>query len=141
MIRTIGFWRLIICAAGVAIACSTPTGICGCTPVPLGVTVSGRVTDPSGAPVRTAFIVAELAEPGCSGQRRDLASAQTNPNGDYSVFIEANGPEFWSGCVRVRADPPAGSLWLPSDPSQVAVSNAAATAHEQFRIDLVLRSP
>jgi hypothetical protein len=118
-----------------------PTGVCGCSPVPMGVTVSGRVTDPSGVPVRTAFIVAELVETGCSGQRRELASAQTNANGDYSVFIEAHSPEVWSGCVRVRADPPAGSLWLASNPIQVPLSAAAVTAHEQFRVDLALRSP
>src|SRR5688572_14609906 len=38
-------------AIAIAIACSSPTDVCGCTPLPPGVIVVGTVTEPSGAPV------------------------------------------------------------------------------------------
>ena len=45
--------RTPLCALAIAIviACSSPTDVCGCTPLPPGVVVVGTVTAPSGAPV------------------------------------------------------------------------------------------
>ena len=92
------------------LACSSPTGMCACSPAMARGIVAGVVTNPSGAPSSNVEVRAEVRPFGCSLTSTDLMHtfrAVTDGAGRYRHdMVIAVGSD--TACVRIVARSAAG---------------------------------
>ena len=76
-------------AIAIVVACSNPTTVCGCSPIPPGVVVTGAVTDASGAPVVGARLLFDgipdttTVEP----PLEDFSLTVTDEDGEFMKYV------------------------------------------------------
>jgi hypothetical protein len=122
------------------VSCSNPGFVCGCSPARDVAVVYGTVTDPAGAAVAGAPIVAERGAPGCVAPLREIGEPTVSrADGSYRVLVfDGASP---GECLRASATPPAGSALAASEAVPFAVHFAPNTPTDSARVDLVLRAP
>lgn len=122
-----------------AVSCTNP--VCGCPPSRDAAFMHGRVTDPSGAPVQSAVVTAELLTPGCTESLGEMARVQTQADGTYRTTIYSAYGTRPGDCLQAHATPPATlSRLRTSDTVAFAVDFAVDTPRDTVRVDLVLRA-
>lgn len=127
-------------AVMLTVSCSNPGFVCGCTPARDVAVLYGTVTDPSGAAVAGASIVAERGAPGCVAPLQQISEGgMSRADGSYRVFVVDGARP--GDCLRATATPPAGSGLAASEPVPFAVRFAVDTPVDSARVDLVLRAP
>jgi hypothetical protein len=122
------------------ISCSDPMGMCACPPASFRALLKGRVTDPAGQPVQGARLVAEVAEPGCTGFVHP-SETRTGPDGTYRLTLIDFRDARPGDCLRAYATPPAGSALAGSDTVPFAVRFGVDQVVDSAQVNLVLRAP
>lgn len=128
--------------AMLAVSCTNPGFVCGCSPALDAAILYGRVTDAAGVPVQGARITAEQAAPGCSGEGQPLGQpATTGADGSYRAELYSPGSIRPGDCLRAHAAPPQGSPVAVSDTVPFGVRFHPGSPLDSVRVDLVLRTP
>lgn len=122
------------------VSCDNP--VCGCL-TPSTAVLYGRVTDPAGAGVAGAQVLAELGQGSCgsAGPGHVAAGfARTGADGRYRFVMRtiASRPE---DCKRAYAQRPPRSSLRDSDTVAFSVRFDAEPPMDSARVDLVLRAP
>ena len=98
-------------AIAIVVACSTPTGVCGCSPIPPGVVVTGTVTDASGAPLAGAQLLFDAVPDTMTVEPplNDFGLTVTDEEGEFTERVH-NSTYFHSelilraGVIKAGAD-------------------------------------
>ena len=135
-------WRgTVLTGAVIGLACSNPTGMCGCPPIAPGAAVFGRVQTADGAPVAQARVSAYIAQAGDCGLRdAPDGFSLTRGDGTYTVGI-AGFLDVEATCVRVRVRAPLGSGLLDAPDTTVTLSIRSAAPFDSTRVDATLSTP
>ncbi len=123
------------------LSCSSPTMICACPPATFDAVVYGRVTTPEGAPVAGAPVYVENQERGCQSEVREWERGFSHPSGAYRVYFRLTMSRSAESCLVARAEPPAGSMLLPSVAVPFEVRFGTNQPVDSVQVDLVLRAP
>lgn len=91
-------------ALGVAVACSTPTSVCGCSPALTVAVVFGRISTSGDTPLRGALIRVNRTVGACPrrGEALDggFGETQSDSTGQYRIFVAAGADTV---CVQAIA--------------------------------------
>jgi hypothetical protein len=117
-------------------SCINP--ICGCSPKPARVPVSGRVTRPDGAPIAFATLNFQASSADCAEPFTSAGYPRTEADGRYSWSVIHDG-EPGDGCIRVFATPPVNETGLRASDT-VKVPVRFDYDPEPMRLDFVLRA-
>ena len=134
---------IFILIASCCAAATSCMDVCACPPTPASALVLGQVTDPTGASVSDAAVVAHsAAATGCyEAEVADLGLITTEADGSFRLGV-LQGGEQDSICVFVFARPPIGMEGLKASETALGVlSLRYDPPHDSVRIDLRLRSP
>lgn len=128
-------------AFAAAVACTTPTGVCACSPPEQPFTVlRGIVSTPAGAAVEGAMVSLQLATAACTTFETQPGNARSSATGEYEQHLP-HSPLVPQMCVRLVAQAPAGSGFQASDPVQMVLPTPTRLPPDTVRVDLVLRTP
>jgi hypothetical protein len=128
--------------AALLLSCSNPTMICACPPATFDTVVYGRVTTPDGLSVPGALVYVENRDRGClDNEVRESERAFSHPSGGYRVYLRLPMSPSVESCLVARAEPPAGSVLLPSAAVHFEVRFGNSQPVDSARVDLVLRGP
>lgn len=94
--------RLLAAATVMAVACTNPGEVCGCTPPPASVVVKGRVTDAAGAPVAGARLALDLV-PATMSADPYLYFIEPVTTASDGAFVARAYTDFGPGEMSLRA--------------------------------------
>ena len=99
---------LVSLGIGVIAACTTPTGLCGCSPPPPpSALVVGTVRTTGGAPLRDAIVSATGKRGSCPGSgpavAADYGALPSDSAGRYRIFVALGSTALDSMCVQLIA--------------------------------------
>lgn len=121
------------------VSCDNP--VCGCL-TPAQAVVYGRVTNPAGAGVSGAIVLAEQGRGTCEEDFFDvLGSVQTQADGRYHLLLRSAGPPPDDACLRAYARPPTTISLIGSDSVEFDMAFRYQAPLDSVRMDFVLREP
>lgn len=126
------------------VSCTTPTGMCACSPKMAEAVVYGRVTDAAGAGVSGARVALEYHPDGCDpAVGWPMEGTVTGAGGRYRIHLRGGGGPGTGDCLLAHAAPPAAaaSVLRASDTVHVDVDFAYDPPLDSAQVDLVLRAP
>ncbi|HLM67886.1 MAG TPA: carboxypeptidase-like regulatory domain-containing protein [Longimicrobium sp.] len=122
------------------VSCTNP--VCGCLTQPTAV-LYGRVTDPAGAGVAGAEVLAEQAFGPCGSATPDrgvVGYGRTGADGRYRLVMDG-GTSGLDDCQRAYARRPPQSRLRDSDTVAFSVRFRHEPPMDSARVDLVMRAP
>ena len=136
---------LVSAALLLAVACSLPSDVCGCSPPePATGLASGLVTGPDGTPVAGAWIRGEVRGRGCvlsDANPPSRSMVQTNVSGQYLLYMHLSYATD-SACVRLvarRSDSPGVDSTVVDGLRMRFKLGAGSWPRDSIRVDFQLR--